>query len=166
MARATEIDMMVGARVRIRRLELDLTQQELGRKLGITFQQIQKYESGQNRISAGRLKEMSRILKVPITYFFADADAVETTEAQPVTALKLTTVPGATELLLAYARIKSPALRKSLVIMMRSLARSQSLDSAATAPDSRPGSGANRRPGGERQNAPRATRQPDRDRLP
>ena len=133
MPKATEIDVMVGARVRVRRLELDLTQQELGRKIGITFQQIQKYESGHNRVSAGRLKEISRVLQVPIAYFFADADEEVGSGARPVTAMKLTAVPGATDLLMAYARLDSPALRKSVVTMVRSLARSQGLDPTLSA---------------------------------
>jgi transcriptional regulator with XRE-family HTH domain len=148
MTKATEIDVMVGARVRVRRLELDLTQQELGRKLGITFQQIQKYESGHNRISAGRLKEISRVLQVPIAYFFADADEQEGTGGRPVTAMKLTAVPGATDLLMAYARLDSPAMRKSVVTMVRSLARTQSLDAAPNAPGLRGGARASRRPRG------------------
>ena len=124
MTKATEIDVMVGARVRVRRIELDLTQQELGRKLGITFQQIQKYESGHNRISAGRLKEISRVLQVPIAYFFADADE-QGPGAPPVTAMKLTAEAGAVDLLMAYARVESLALRKSIVTMVRSLVQNQ-----------------------------------------
>ena len=137
MPKATEIDVMVGARVRVRRLELDLTQQELGRKLGITFQQIQKYESGHNRVSAGRLKEISRVLQVPVAYFFADADEAETSGAQPVTAIKLTGEPGAMDLLMAYARLDSPALRKSVVTMVRSLARSETQNATVSRPGGR-----------------------------
>ena len=145
MTKVTEIDVMVGARVRVRRLELDITQQELGRRLGITFQQIQKYESGHNRVSAGRLKEISRILQVPVAYFFADADEQEATGARPVTAIKLMGEPGAMDLLMAYSRIENAGLRRSVVTMVRSLARTQKLGSTE-AGESRRGPRASRRP--------------------
>ena len=64
------IDKHVGARVRMRRLMLDITQEKLGDALGLTFQQVQKYEKGVNRIGAGRLQQMSVILQVPISFFF------------------------------------------------------------------------------------------------
>ena len=64
------IDMHVGARVRMRRLMLDMTQEKLGDALGLTFQQIQKYEKGANRIGAGRLQQLSVILQVPVAFFF------------------------------------------------------------------------------------------------
>ncbi len=66
------IDIFVGSRVRLRREELQITQQKLGSLLGLTFQQIQKYESGMNRVSASRLFEISRILLVDIKYFFEE----------------------------------------------------------------------------------------------
>lgn len=66
------LDRHVGRRVRLRRTLLGLTQQELGEQIGVTFQQIQKYERGTNRISASRLWEISRVLKVPVSFFFED----------------------------------------------------------------------------------------------
>ena len=64
------IDVHVGSRVRIRRLEIGISQEKLGDALGITFQQVQKYEKATNRISASRLQHVSRILQVAIAYFF------------------------------------------------------------------------------------------------
>ena len=64
------IDVHVGSRMRIRRLELGISQGKLGDALGITFQQVQKYEKGTNRISASRLQHVSRILHVAVAYFF------------------------------------------------------------------------------------------------
>jgi transcriptional regulator with XRE-family HTH domain len=64
------IDKYVGSRVRMRRLILDMSQQALGEKLGITFQQVQKYEKGTNRVSASRLQAMCQILQVPVSFFF------------------------------------------------------------------------------------------------
>ena len=66
------VDVHVGARVRLRRTLLDMTQTDLGDVLGLTYQQVQKYESGINRISASRLFDLSRVLAVPVEYFFED----------------------------------------------------------------------------------------------
>jgi transcriptional regulator with XRE-family HTH domain len=67
------IDKYVGSRVRMRRLMLGMSQEKLGDKLGITFQQVQKYEKGTNRVSASRLQAMSDILQVPVPFFFEGA---------------------------------------------------------------------------------------------
>ena len=75
-----ETDIWVGARARVRRLELGLSQSEVGHRLGITFQQIQKYEKGTNRIGASRLQALAGILEVPVGYFFPDP-APETIES-------------------------------------------------------------------------------------
>ncbi len=64
------IDVHVGSRVRIRRLELGMSQEKLGDALGVTFQQVQKYENGANRFSASRLQHVSRILQAAVAYFF------------------------------------------------------------------------------------------------
>src|SRR5580765_340562 len=65
-----ETDVLVGTRVRIRRVELGLSQTELANALGVTFQQVQKYEKGTNRIGASRLHAMAGVLRVPVSYFF------------------------------------------------------------------------------------------------
>ncbi len=67
---ATRVDTWVGMRLRSRRLELDMSQEELGDILGITFQQVQKYEKGTNRIAASRLFDLAAALETPIEYFF------------------------------------------------------------------------------------------------
>lgn len=69
---ASPIDAHVGSRIRMRRALLGLSQKDLGSKVGLTFQQIQKYERGSNRVGSGRLYEFSRILGVPVSYFFDD----------------------------------------------------------------------------------------------
>ena len=63
-------DTHVGARVRMRRLMLDISQTDLAAAVGVTFQQVQKYEKGKNRISASRLQQISSVLQVPISFFF------------------------------------------------------------------------------------------------
>ena len=70
------VDEYVGSRVRMRRLMLDMSQEKLGNELGITFQQVQKYEKGTNRISASRLQAMSHILQVPVPFFFEGAPQI------------------------------------------------------------------------------------------
>ncbi|MBL4892054.1 MAG: helix-turn-helix transcriptional regulator [Rhizobiaceae bacterium] len=71
--RPNPIDVHVGSRLRLRRNMASLSQEKLGKQLGITFQQIQKYEKGTNRMGASRLQEIAEILKTPISYFFEDA---------------------------------------------------------------------------------------------
>src|SRR6266581_2381815 len=70
------IDVQVGSRVRLRRNMLGLSQEKLGEAIGLTFQQVQKYERGANRIGASRLHELSRVLDVPVSFFFDDMDPV------------------------------------------------------------------------------------------
>ncbi|WP_375656502.1 helix-turn-helix domain-containing protein [Bartonella sp. CM120XJJH] len=65
-------DKFIGKKIRLRRKMLKMSQKTLGQHLGVTFQQIQKYENGLNRVSAGRLKEISDILNVPVFFFYAD----------------------------------------------------------------------------------------------
>ena len=82
------IDRIVGQRLRWRRRELKLTQEQLGEKLGLTFQQVQKYEKGVNRVSAGTLYEIAQVLDLPISWFFdedvvnriGESEAADTTE--------------------------------------------------------------------------------------
>jgi transcriptional regulator with XRE-family HTH domain len=80
---ANEIDAHVGSRLRLRRLLLGISQEKLGAALGLTFQQIQKYERGANRVGASRLFDLSRTLDVPVSYFFADMPD-ETAAVMPI----------------------------------------------------------------------------------
>ncbi len=70
------IDRHVGSRVRMRRMMLGMSQEKLGNALGLTFQQVQKYEKGTNRIGASRLQQIAHILQVPVAFFFEGAPAV------------------------------------------------------------------------------------------
>src|SRR6201987_4799157 len=69
------IDVHVGSRIRLRRTLLGLSQEKLGEAIGLTFQQVQKYERGANRVGSSRLFDLSRVLDVPIAYFFEDMEA-------------------------------------------------------------------------------------------
>ena len=111
------IDRIVGQRLRWRRRELKLTQEQLGEKLGLTFQQVQKYEKGVNRISAGRLFEIAQALGITITYFYEGVD--EMLETAPTMSLHeddhppaLPVIDGeAMELVKAFQQIDDKLLR-------------------------------------------------------
>ena len=72
-----DADASIGARLRLRRRELGLTQSDLGEMIGVSYQQVQKYEVAKNRMSAGLLYDVSKLLGVPITYFFEDASRAQ-----------------------------------------------------------------------------------------
>lgn len=104
-------DAEIGRRIRTQRLALGMSQTVLGEKLGITFQQVQKYEKGINRIGSGRLEELARILSVPVGFFFDDDAGAG--EARP--ALELANTAQAMRLLKAFSEIKSSETRQVLV---------------------------------------------------
>ncbi len=125
------VDVHVGSRVRLRRTLLGLSQEKLGEAVGLTFQQIQKYERGANRIGASRLFEFSRILDVPVSFFFDDmSDRVMSGDAmasgmadQPQQSLDPDplTRRETLELVRAYYRIGDPQVRKRLFELTKSL---------------------------------------------
>src|SRR5918992_4717448 len=78
--RANPIDLHVGSRVRLRRMLLGMSQEKLAERLGLTFQQIQKYEKGINRIGASRLFDLAQVLGVPVQFFYDDAPVAVTAE--------------------------------------------------------------------------------------
>jgi transcriptional regulator with XRE-family HTH domain len=84
------VDKHVGSRVRMRRMMLGMSQEALGGALGLTFQQVQKYEKGVNRVSASRLQHMSQILQVPVPFFFEGAPGGAEGELRGLQALRLT----------------------------------------------------------------------------
>lgn len=120
------IDRVVGQRVRWRRRELKLTQERLGELLNLTFQQVQKYEKGVNRVSAGRLFEIASVLGVPITYFYEGAaDFVDHENAQLAEddAAHAPFMNSETlELIAAFQKIEDISLRKSLLNTVRAAA--------------------------------------------
>jgi transcriptional regulator with XRE-family HTH domain len=121
--RATLADRHVGLAVRARRKEMGLTQSDLARAIGITFQQVQKYESGHNRIPAGRLSAIAQVLQVPISHFFQLVDGANTERLPLADGLsELLRLPGASELLRQYAELKSDAHRRSILKFVRALA--------------------------------------------
>jgi len=126
------IDAHVGARVRLRRMLIGMSQERLGELLGVTFQQVQKYEKGTNRIGASRLYEMSRILEVAVQFFFDEMPedggrpasrpaGFSEGEAEPYNA-EIWQSQDVIDLAKAYSGIKAPRSRRAVLEVARSLA--------------------------------------------
>ncbi|MBP0616301.1 helix-turn-helix domain-containing protein [Jiella mangrovi] len=124
------IDTHVGSRVRLRRTMLGMSQEKLGEALGITFQQVQKYEKGSNRIGASRLQNISDVLSVPVAYFFEDAPnspgsgggGLQESGSDYVVDF-LSTSEGL-QLNRAFVKIADPKVRKRVIDLVRTLAGS------------------------------------------
>ncbi len=122
------VDAYVGARLRMRRVMLGMSQGKLGQLLGVTFQQVQKYEKGSNRISASRLRQAAHVLEVPVEFFYEGAPAPEGTGAetseqatQAFDVAFLATTEGF-QLNRAFLRIRDPKVRRRIVELVVSLA--------------------------------------------
>ena len=116
------VDKYVGSRVRMRRIMLGMSQEKLGEALGMTFQQIQKYEKGANRVGSSRLARIAAILKVPISNFFDNSAAgAEGPVAGPVVT-DLLISPYAVQMLKAFAKLPNDKLRRSIVVLTESIA--------------------------------------------
>lgn len=137
------IDVHVGSRVRLRRTLLGMSQEKLGEAIGLTFQQVQKYERGANRIGASRLFDLSRVLDVPVSFFFDDMPAEEPgvvtasfegaladdkpgSGYEPDPMAKRETL----ELVRAYYRITDPSVRKRLFELTKAVANAGALEAA------------------------------------
>lgn len=122
---ANPVDVHVGARIRLRRLWLRMSQDHLGEKLGVTFQQVQKYERGANRVGASRLWGMSEALEVPIEYFFEGLSDVAPGMAegdQTPMVYDFINSPDGVQLAAAYSRITDPRVRRQVLQLVRVLA--------------------------------------------
>src|SRR5271154_6552984 len=127
---ANPIDMQVGNRVRIRRMLIGMSQERLGDLLGLTFQQVQKYEKGVNRIGAGRLYEVSRILNVPIDFFYEGLGGTTQpgageTEATAPPVMEFVSSGEGLQLSLAFMKIKDTKVRKRVLDLVKSLAEEE-----------------------------------------
>ena len=135
------IDRHVGSRLRMRRVLMGMSQEKLGDHLGVTFQQVQKYEKGMNRIGASRLQNASRALEVPVEFFFRDAPQFEAGDAMPditgaadsnFVADFLSSNEGV-ELNQAFVRIKDRKLGRRIVELVRAAAGVDETDAEAEA---------------------------------
>jgi len=129
--RPNPVDVHVGNRVRLKRTLVGLSQEKLGEGLGLTFQQVQKYEQGTNRIGASRLWDISHVLDCPVSYFFEDMDD-QTEAASPRNLSTTTTEPEhaeadpiakreTLELVRAYFKIKDPHVRRRIYELTNSI---------------------------------------------
>jgi transcriptional regulator with XRE-family HTH domain len=127
MKRVHPTDKHVGTRLRMRRLMLHKSQSDIANALGLTFQQVQKYEKGSNRISASRLQTLCTILQVPVSFFFEGApQALDLptvgSDEQPLSYMDefLATSDGVA-LALAFPRIRDPKVRRAIVALVEQI---------------------------------------------
>lgn len=122
---AYPVDKHVGSRVRMRRLMLHVSQTRLGDALGITFQQIQKYEKGTNRISASRLQQIADVLKAPVSFFFdgASENDVSNRIEWPEYATTFMATREGLALARAFTQIRKPKLRRCIADIVLQLAK-------------------------------------------
>ena len=126
---ANPIDIQVGNRVRIRRMLIGMSQERLGDLLGLTFQQVQKYEKGVNRIGAGRLFEMARILNVPVDFFYEGVNSAPRpggdAEGEGAPVMEFISSGEGLQLSLAFMKIKDAKVRKRVLDLVKSLAEEE-----------------------------------------
>jgi transcriptional regulator with XRE-family HTH domain len=121
-------DQHVGSRVRMRRKMLAMSQEKLGAALGLTFQQVQKYEKGTNRIGASRLQQMSHILQVPVEFFFEGAPNASAPHGSNGSTLSMAQIDDfisdsdGLRLIRAFMRIDNAALRRRIVMLVQEIA--------------------------------------------
>ena len=126
--RANPMDVHVGSRVRLRRMLLGMSQEKLGEHLGLTFQQVQKYEKGANRISASRLQQAADILGVAVPFFFEGADSKpyqpDGNEPSPAYIDDFVSTSDGLRLMKAFMRVR-PAVRRHIVALVNEIASEQ-----------------------------------------
>ncbi len=118
-------DMDVGRRIRAQRLVCRMSQTELANNLGVTFQQVQKYEKGVNRVGAGRLSRIADVLNVPVAFFFSGDMSPSVASDSASTGLSFLETAGAVRLVRAYSTIEDPQIRRALVDLAEEIAGSR-----------------------------------------
>jgi len=128
------IDHYVGRRMKQRRDQLRMSQEKLGELLGISFQQVQKYERGLNRVSASRLFEVARVMGVAVDYFFdgleGQSEEGETAE-KPLALATLMSIPGALDVLGHYAEITTSSRRRMVLDLARLMTAEEAAETEA-----------------------------------
>jgi transcriptional regulator with XRE-family HTH domain len=119
--RAGAEDIEIGRKIRTLRLERGLSQSGLADGIGLTFQQVQKYEKGANRVSAGRLQQIADMLNVPVMFFYSGMGARAKKSEAPPSSLAFLQTKGALRLMRAYTEITSRATKYALVVLAESL---------------------------------------------
>ena len=118
------IDKHVGTRIRMRRQMISMSQEKLAKKLGITFQQVQKYEKGTNRVGASRLQAIASILGAPIAFFFEGSPGVGKMDDGPNSDLlsDLIATKAGPALVKAFVKVRDPAIRRQIVHLVEAIA--------------------------------------------
>ncbi|HEU0058433.1 MAG TPA: helix-turn-helix transcriptional regulator [Hyphomicrobiaceae bacterium] len=116
------VDVLVGQNIKLHRLAKSMSQEELAQKLGLTFQQLQKYERGINRVGGGRLFRIASILGIEISSFFEGAERPERVPGQSFSPLSLISDPQPFRLVQAFSRISDPEMRRTLVSLVEKIA--------------------------------------------
>ena len=121
-----DADRHIGSQIKARRNAIGMSQEKLGEMLGLTFQQVQKYEKGMNRVGAGRLLDIGTILQVPVTYFYEglSTDRLKVSSEDKEASLLLATTEGQ-RLIKAFSMIESPQLRRKLVDLIEIMSNPQ-----------------------------------------
>lgn len=125
------VDKHVGNRVRVRRIFVGMSQERLGDSLGVTFQQVQKYEKGTNRIGASRLQNIAKVLGVPVSYFFEGAPSEDggvdgfAENAQTPYAFDILSTPEGIQLAKAFSQIEDARVRRRVVELVMTLVDGQ-----------------------------------------
>ncbi len=116
---ATKIDKMVGTNIRVHRLAAGITQEELGAKLGVTFQQIQKYEKGTNRVGSGRLYQIAEIFEVPVKSFFSGGP--QQTNSHTTSPFDLLSDPVTMQMARQFGKITDNKTRRAIMMLVESM---------------------------------------------
>lgn len=116
---ASKVDKLVGRNIRVHRLTRGLTQEGLGEKLGVTFQQIQKYEKGTNRVGSGRLYQIASILEVPVTAFFEGGDTQS--NLRNSSPFDLLADPVSLRMVQAFSEIPDHKVRRAVLALVESM---------------------------------------------
>lgn len=119
------VDKHVGSRVRMQRLMLGMSQEKLADAIGLTFQQVQKYEKGANRMGSSRLQQVANILQVPVTFFFEDAPGQTKLKGDahsPAYVFEFVATSDGRALIKAFMQIKNATLRRSIVDVVNEIA--------------------------------------------
>ena len=123
------VDRHVGARIRMRRLMLKISQPQLGDALGLSFQQLQKYEKGSNRVGASRLQHIASILQVPVSFFFEEVPVNRSEPAQisdapsPESVTAFVSTTDGLKLIRAFTSIKNTKIRRCIVQLVEHIVR-------------------------------------------
>ena len=131
--RTTPVDRLVGARMRLRRQSLGMSQTELGEKIGVTFQQIQKYELGSNRVGASRLASVATALGVPVTFFFEELKPAVESPGEEDAVTKALQDRSTVELIKAFSAVTDPLLRRRIVDLVRAASGGRDSEQAEAA---------------------------------